>query len=396
MARPKTPDKKRSNGDGGVWELEAGRWRWEVVLGYVTKPDGTRSRKTKSGTAKNETEAKKALTLARADKERGVLATPDRITVAEWLEKWLVTRGARIRRNTFLSYEHIIKKHLAPNIGTKRLQALKPVDLHVMYETLATQGLTAKTLRNIHGVLYGALSDAMKLELIYRNVAGITRPEAPAQDNNIKASQSWTASEAAQFLNVARGDSLYALFYLLLSLGLRRGEVCGLRWENIDLERRSIRIDEALVCEAGKLAISAPKTKRSRRVLRLPSDSLEVLRLHKAAQEQKHLENGVQPARDWLFTTRHGTAVHPDNVNRSLERLCTVAGVRQVRVHDLRHTYASLARRAGVSLEIVSEKLGHHASSFTGDVYRHTFEDEHEEAALELSQLFSERPRAQA
>jgi integrase len=396
MARPKATEKKRSNGDGGVWQLENGRWRWELVLGYVSKPDGTKTRKTKSGTAKNETEAKKALTLARADKERGTLATPDRVTVAEWLTKWLATRAARVRPNTVIAYEGIIKKYLVPNLGSKRLQALKPVDLHGFYENLAGEGLTGKTIRNIHGVLYGALSDALRLELVFRNVAEVTRPEVPSQNNNIRASQAWTATEAKTFLDVARGDALYTAFYLMLSLGLRRGEVCGLRWQHIDFESRALRVEESLVTERGKLAVNEPKTRRSKRALRLPLDVLEALRIHKAAQQERHEVLGVIPARDWLFTTRNGTAVHPDNVNRSLERLCKLAGVRQVRVHDLRHTYASLARRAGVPLEVVSEKLGHHAPSFTGDVYRHTFEDEHEGAALELSQLLAERPKAQA
>ena len=396
MARPKPEAKKRSNGDGGIWQRETGNWRWEIVLGFVTKPDGTRKRVSKRGTAKTATEAKRAQTLAKADKERGTLAVPDRVTVSEWLEKWLATRSARISQNTVVSYSGIIKKHITPHLGDKKLQALKPVDLRNYYGTLSSLGLTPKTMRNIHGVLYGALEDATRLELVMRNVANLVRPEAPAQNNNAKASQSWTAGEAAQFLAAARGDRLYALFYLLLSMGLRRGEACGLRWANVDLERRVLRVEEALVCVAGKAQISTPKTHNSRRALRLPPEVVEVLRLHKAAQDQMHLEHGVTPTADNIFTTSKGTPIHPDNVNRSLERLCEFAGVRRVRVHDLRHTYASLSRRAGVSLEVVSEKLGHARSSFTGDVYRHTFEDEHDAATLNLSELLSSRPRATA
>jgi integrase len=113
------------------------------------------------------------------------------------------------------------------------------------------------------------------------------------------------------------------------------------------------------------------------------------LRLHRAATEAILEQNGVTPARDWVFVTSQGTPIHPDNVERTLKRLAKQAGIRSIRVHDLRHTYASLARRQGVSLEIVSQKLGHSRPSFTADVYRHTFEDEHEGATLELSELTS-------
>ena len=396
MPPSKAPAAKRGNGDGDVWQISSGLWRWEIVLGYTTKPDGSRKRETKSGTAKTRTVAKRAKALAIADKERGTLAMPDRVTLSEWLEKWLETRSARVSKNTAVSYSGIIKKHIAPHLGNKKLQALKPVDLRNYYSKLASLGLTPKTMRNIHGVLYGALEDAMKLELVMRNDANIIRPEAPPQNNNAKASQAWTAAETAQFLVAARGDRLYALFYLLLSMGLRRGEACGLRWANVDFERRMMRVEEALICVAGKAEISTPKTRKSRRPIRLPSELVEVLHLHKAAQDQMHLEHGVTPTADNLFTTAKGTPIHPDNVNRSFERLCEFAGLRRVRVHDLRHTHASLLRRAGVSIEVISEKLGHARSSFTGDVYLHTFEDEHDAATLNLSELLSNRPLAKA
>ena len=137
MAKPKPQQKKRSNGDGSVWQLENGRWRWAIVINHIIKTNGTKSYKTKSGTAKNETEAKKALTLARADKERGVLANPDRVTMAEYLSNWLAGRSNRLSANTVTSYGGLLRLHITPTLGTTRLQGLKPTDLRNLSELLA-------------------------------------------------------------------------------------------------------------------------------------------------------------------------------------------------------------------------------------------------------------------
>jgi integrase len=393
MAKPKAPKKKRSNGDGGVWQLPTGLWRWELVLGYVRKPDGSRSRKTKSGTAKNETEAKKALTLARADKERGILATPDRITVAEWLGKWLADKRTSISANTHTRYGQLIQQNIVPYLGDTKLQALKPLDIRAWHTALLERGLSAKTIRSAHTLLNGAMRKAVALELVMRNLADVVRPELPKQDNSIKPSQVWTPQEASAFLAVARGHSLYALFYLMLSLGLRRGEACGLRWQHIDLEHGLLRVEEALVTIGSTLAVNSTKTKHSARTLQLPHEAIEVLRLHKAAQNQRHLEYGVLPAKDWLFTSQTGTVFRPDNVMRTFEALCKTAEVRRVRLHDLRHTYVSLAARAGVPLATVSRQAGHARASFTGDEYRHVFPDEMQQAVLNLSELLTAKPK---
>jgi integrase len=227
-------------------------------------------------------------------------------------------------------------------------------------------------------------------------VADIVKPEMADGDDNAYAAKAWTAEEATAFLKVAREHSLYTLFYLMLALGLRRGEVCGLCWANINLERQILRVVKTRICVDGKPQTSAPKTKKSRRSLKLPLEVIEVLKAHQQEQQAIHLEHEVTPTEDWLFTYDDGQPIRPDYVNQALERIALAAGVRKIRVHDLRHTYTSLARRAGVELEIVSEKLGHARSSFTADVYRHTFEDEHLAAAVSLSDLLAARPRAAA
>ncbi len=389
--RPRQEERKRPNGTGSVWELKNGRWRWEVVLGYINE-----KRITKSGMCANKTLAQKAAAQAITDHARGNLSAPDRVTIKEWLEQWLEGKRSRISTNTNARYSDIIRLHIVPHLGKKRVQALKPVDLRGFYANLTSKGMSPRTVRHVHGVLFGALKDALKLELVMRNVADVVRPEVPSQDNTVKASQAWTANEVTAFIEAARGDRLFPLFYLLILLGLRRGEACGLRWSNVDLEKRTVKIQEALVIIQGKIETSTPKTKKSVRVLRIPDDVVTVLKQHRTEQNAMHLEHEVTPEVDYVFTTAKGTPVYPDNLNRTLERIAGLASVRVIRIHDLRHTWASLARRAGVPLEIVSEKLGHARPSFTADVYRHTFEDEHEAGTLNLGDLLASRPRAVA
>jgi integrase len=391
MPRKAVETRKRSNGTGSVWELETGRWRYEIVLGYKAG-----KRITKSGTAANKTEAQKAAAQALTDHARGSLAMPDRITFAEWLEKWLEGKKAKLSPNTTNRYAELIRLHINPHIGKVKVQAFKPVQLREFYAMHGQGPLAPRTVRHIHNIIHGSLETALRLELVMRNVADIVKPEIASQDNTLKVAQSWTADEATRFIAAARGDTHYAMFYLLLALGLRRGEVLGLRWTNVNLEKPSVRIEEAIVSIAGKMHVTTPKTMNSRRTLRLPADVVNVLKQHKIDQERTHLENGIRPARDYLFTSETGTPIDPNNVKRIMKRIVTVAGVRLIRIHDLRHTWASLARRAGIPLEVVSEKLGHARSSFTADVYRHTFEDEHEAAALNLIQLLDSRPRAAA
>ena len=380
---------KRGNAQGTVYRRENGRWAWQVTLGFDT--EGKQRRRT--GTSVSKTEANKALSRVVSDHARGKLALPSQLTVGDWLERWLIDRKPRLADNTHASYQILLRRHVIPWIGHHRLQALRPTDLRQYYVSLAAKEndhgkiLSARTLRYVHGLIYSALKDALRLEIIERNIAEIVKPEVKSGDRTAKATQAWTAAETAAFLNANQDDPLYPLFAVMIALGLRRGETLGLRWEHVNLELRTLRVVETLIALRGEIVSSEPKTRKSRRTLRLPPGLAQILRAHKARLEASLTSLGVTPERDWVFTTVNGTPIHPDNVERTLKRFAKRAGVRSIRVHDLRHTYASLARRQGVSLEIVSEKLGHSRASFTVDVYRHTFEDEHEAATLELSDL---------
>lgn len=376
--------KKRPNGLGTVYELPSGSYRWQVTL----RVDQTGKQIRLSGIEKNKTTASKALAKAIADHNRGGLTDPSTTTVEEWLDQWLKNRTPRLAPKSVSSYRGLIRLHINPSLGSKRIQALKPADLKSYYAELAAKGLSARTQQYIHGILFSAFKEAVKLELIPRNISEVIRPETPKSDPSTKASSAWTAEEVTQFLKVAKSDRMYLVFYLMLTLGLRRGEVLGLKWKSIDFPSRQMRINETLVSVDGKATQSLPKTQNSRRPLRLPSDVIKALKGHRQTQKKELANLGMAVSDEThIFTTSVGSPIHPDNVGRTLDRLATKAKLRLIRVHDLRHTYASLARRSGISIEVLSKKLGHSRPSFTSDVYVATYEDEQDQATLSLTKL---------
>jgi integrase len=395
--------KAKGNGSGTVYQ-RGEKWCWQLTVYQGLK------RVTVSGTCNNRTEARAELAKAIAKRENGGLTAPDKITFGEWLDRWLDDKKSHVRLNTYVGYKSDIEAHIKPKIGHLRMQAIKPIDLKNFYSDLAkkkaklsgrgkrkgevryaNRTLSASTQRQVHSVIYSSLQEAMVLEIIPRNVAQIVKPEMRKIDRNAKASTAWTAQEAATFLDFAKADRLYPLFYLMLSLGLRRGEAVGLRWQNVDLTNARVRIVETIVSINGQAVDSEPKTEKSRRSIKLPVDVVEVLKAHQEEQRLEHIKLKLAPAKDWVFTSLVGTALNPDTLDRTFKSIIKKAGVRDIRLHDLRHTHASLARRQGVSLEVVSGRLGHSRPSFTADVYRHTFEDELEDAALPLGTLLSPR-----
>jgi integrase len=401
-SQTKKSEKVKSTGNGSGTIYQRGeKWCWQLSMYQGLK------RVTVSGTCDNRTKARAALAKAITRREHGELVAPDKMTFSEWLDKWLESKRPHIRANTYIGYKNDIKHRIKPGLGHIKLQALKPIHLKGFYDDLANKKvlvggsgkrktkegnrtLSPSSQRQVHIIIHGALKEALKLELIHRNVADTVKPQIK-KDENSKASSAWSVEEATTFLAFAKPERHYPLFYVMLSLGLRRGEALGLRWSNIDLVNGTIKIVETLIAVDGKATQGLPKTKKGRRVIKLPFDVVDVLKAHRANQTLEHQQLQLSPAKDWVFTSFKGTPLAPDSIDGTMRRISNNASVRQIRVHDLRHTYASLARRQGVGLEVLSERLGHSKPSFTADVYRHVLEDELDHAALPLATLLSPR-----
>ena len=202
----------------------------------------------------------------------------------------------------------------------------------------------------------------------------------------------WTPQEAARFLDTAKAHRLYALFYLGMATGLRRGELLGLRWD--DIKGNVLHVKRALVKAKGKLELSTPKTAKGTRRVSLSPDVLVMLLQHRQLQDAERLPSW--PDNGLVFVSETGTPLNPDNLTRLRKQLMKAANVPEVRLHDLRHLHASMAIKSGVDPKVLADRLGHARASFTLDVYTHLFEEQRVNAAVSLLDFLSKSDPATA
>ncbi|PYE54081.1 tyrosine-type recombinase/integrase [Deinococcus yavapaiensis] len=369
--------KRRTNGDGCVKKLPSGSHRWQITLGF----DEHGRQILKSGTEKTKQDAERARVQALADHSRGLLPVPSQVKVGEWLSRWCALKRANLAPKTHANYQYVIDRHLIPLLGHKKLQDLKPSDVRAAYVHLADRGFSKSLLHQARVILRQALQEAVFDELVARNAAEVARLPSFKRSQTARALDT---AEVTAFLRVASEHRLGRLFAFVLSTGLRRGEVCALRWVNVDLERGILRVRENVTVVHGKAVLGAPKTEAGVRDLHLASDTVALLREHRR-------EHGVSP-NGYVFTNARGERLYPDSLTKLAGKLAQRAKLGDVRFHDLRHTYASLMLARGVPMEVVSEKLGHSRPSTTADIYRHVFAEEHERHTLDLTELLTPVP----
>lgn len=338
----------------------------------------------------------------------GSYVEPSKITVREFLERWLrdYVDLHVPKENTRIAYRVIVNSHLIPSLGAIPLAKLTAVKVQEYYrETLAngrlkgtgTTGtsertgkpLGAKTVHNHHLALHKALESAVKWGLVARNAADAADPPRKPQTEMT----TWTPAEAVTFLTAAKesGNRHYPLFAAMLYTGARLGELLGARWADVDLDTGTIIVQQTLEKSGKAPRFGTPKSKKSRRAIPLPPELGAILRLWKAQQNEEKLLLGPD-YRDLglVFTIPGGGPINGDNLRKqTFGRLVTLAGVRRVRPHDLRHCYASTLLAAGVPLKTVSELLGHSSVSITADIYGHLTLDTKREAVNRLGSIFN-------
>lgn len=310
----------------------------------------------------------------------GDYRAPDRITLGDYLvERWLPTKRAQLRRSTFDSYTRNVENHVVPRIGSTLLQRLTPEDLDEFYAQLLVDGklngdrggLSVKTVRYIHGILRKALADAHRKGSVMRNVADLADPpklsSVPKRQMRV-----WTADQLREFLTGIEDHRLYPAFFLASSTGMRRGEVLGIRWDDIDLDGMRLSVNQAVLNVAYKIEISDVKTQTSRRTVDLDPRTVSVLKAWHKTQLEERVALGLRPKdASLVFADPDGSPIHPDPFRLMFTVLVEKAGVPRIRFHDLRHTHATILLKAGVPAKVVSERLGHSNVAFTMSVYQH-------------------------
>ncbi len=312
------------------------------------------------------------------------------LTLREYLTReWLPAIEHTIRPTTYNSYLAHVECHISPALGSVQLQKLTAAQINALYAKLARQGrrngkpLAPLTVRHVHAVLHRALKDAVRWGYLARNPADRADPPKVTSHKELRT---WSAEQLGAFLASQRDDRLYSLWHLLAMTGLRRGEALGLQWGDVDLETRRLSVRRSLVPEGKGLAVHEPKTAHGRRVVALDAETVDVLKVQAARQLEQSAGAGWKEG-DWVFTDEHGEVLHPWLVSRCFRRAVKEAMLPDIRLHDLRHTHATLALQAGVHPKVVSERLGHASVSITLDTYSHAIPAMQEEAAARIAGL---------
>jgi integrase len=363
---------------------------YSVVLDLGRGPDGRRVRRWHSGyRTKKDAERARTELLARLD--QGSYVEPSRLTLATFLrEQWLPGLATRVRPTTLHSYRTNLERYVLPRIGQVTLQRLTPAHLNGLYTALQAAGgrdggpLSARTVQAVHMTVRKALGDAARWGLVARNVAQLADPPSPKRADM----RTWTAAQLRAFLEHVEAERLAALWMLAASTGMRRGEVLGVRWVDIDLDLARVAVRQTLVLAGRQVVVSEPKTSRGRRSIALDPRTVAALRAWKAAQAAERLAWGPSWVDSGLvFTREDGTPIHPEWLSDAFEWRVRAAGLPRLRFHDLRHTHASLGLAAGVPVKVMSERLGHATSSFTADAYQHVTPALEEQAASTVARL---------
>ncbi|HPJ18928.1 MAG: site-specific integrase [Microthrixaceae bacterium] len=329
-------------------------------------------------------DADKLVTELTKRSHRGETVVSEKLTLGQYLTtRWLPVQESRLRASTYDSYRRNIDLHVIPALGERLLDRLTAEDIDLFYASLLKEGrkkkspgekvdakgLAPKTVHNIHVMLNKALSDAARKGTVVRNVVALADPPSlqARKRNEIKA---WDIDQLVTFLGAIAPHRLSPAFFLAAHTGMRRGEVLGLRWRDLDLDANRVAVRQALVSVAYEVSISDVKTGTSRRTIDIDADVVGVLRdWFKTRTEERE---GTEPAADDLvFTKDDGSWLHPDTFSQLFDRTVARIKVPVISLHDLRHTHATLLLKAGVHVKVVSERLGHANVAFTMNVYQH-------------------------
>jgi integrase len=360
---------------------------------YLGRDATGRKRQKWVGGFRTKREAEAAMVEALGRVHSGQFVDPGRLTVGEFLEQWIEAVAPGLRESTAASYRMVLTKRVVPRIGELRLTSLTPGHLTTMYAQLLAEGgrlgrpLSPRSVRYTHTIAGRALADAVQWGLLPRNPARAAKPPRAVKSDMAV----WDAAQARKFLAFVQEDRLYAMWLLMLTTGLRRGEIAGLRWSDVDLDDAVIAIQHTRVSVDARVVVVEPKTAKGRRSVALDDMTVQALRSHRKAQLQERLKLGkAWQDSGFVFVREDGAPYHPERILVMFKRHAEAAGLPAIRLHDLRHTSATLALAAGVHPKVVQERLGHSSINITLDTYSHVVKGRQHEAAEKVAALLVE------
>jgi len=369
---------------------------WTIIVDVGKDPETGRRRQQWYTIRGTKRDADRALREMLTAMEKGTYVKPTLLTLGEWLMQWLESYvSMHTTPRTQESYNSTIRHHLIPALGAIPITQLQPQHLQSYYAQALSQGradhrggLSARSVLYHHRILSEALTHAVKMGLVARNVAEVVDPPRPA-----RSSMATLAPEDIPvFLEAAKETPYYVFYSNLLYTGLRRGESIALRWRNVDLDMASLSVVEtAFKLGNGEYVIKEPKTPHSRRTVALPPSLALLLRQYRSDQEKLMFQMGSRlKDTDFVFARSDGSPLDPNMVTRTFSKIVRKAGLPHMRLHDLRHTHATLMLKAGVHPKIVSERLGHAGIGITLDTYSHVLPGLQEAAAERFDRLLEE------
>jgi integrase len=364
-------------------------WTWHVDVG-VDSVTGRRRQQTKGG-FKTKRECQAALNDALAALRAGTFVEPSKRTLESFLVGEWLPALRHLRPSTLSNYRTHIRTCVLPALGPIPLQQLSPAHLNAFYQALLThgrlrdgRGMAPKTVQNVHAILHRALKDAMRWGHVARNVADAVEPPKglPAER------QVWTPEQLRAFLSHVRDDRLYAAWLLVATTGLRRAELAGLRWLDVDLAAGRVSPRRPRVVVDYTVVESDAKTPKGRRSLALDPATLAALTAHRARQaEEKTIIGAGYRDSGLVFTMPDGSPIHPQRISAWFLQHTHAAGLPRIRLHDVRHSYATAALAAGVPPKVISQRLGHATIAITMDTYSHVIPGLDEQAAETVARL---------
>ncbi len=366
---------------------------WSIVVD-ARGEDGRRRRRWISGTMhggspwRTRREAEEALGDVLGKVGTDQLVEPSRLTVRGYLGSWLDGRRGSLRETTWDSYERALRVHVYPALGAVLVQKLRASDLTKLYRELERGGKAKRTARYVHTIVRKALQDGVEDDppVLVRNVADRAKPPSP-KDTKAPVPRVWTSEQTRAFFASVAEDRLYALWVLLGTGGLRRGEALGLRRQDVDLDGGKVTIRQALAPVGTRIVASQPKTERSSRDVYLDGPTVTALRARlKRVAEERLAWGPAYRDHGLIFCQEDGRPLVPGEVSKTFRRMVKRAGLPPIRLHDLRHGMATAWLEAGVNPLLVSERLGHASAAFTLDVYSHVRPKVHAEAAAKAAE----------